>query len=118
MFRLSRIYHYFGFWTVDELAIIERQKQLRHQMHRQICFSNLILKPTKTVVKTGIDELDKKEIKEELTNSQILKLHSKIIIPNDNFKKKKKFICKNYFISGLTLIFFYYLLSAINKQIK
>ena len=91
MFRLSRIYHYFGFWNADELAIIERQKQLRHLLHYQIVLSNIKLNPTKTVVKSGIYFLDKKEIeKNKLSDSQIFKMATKISIPNENFRKKRR----------------------------
>jgi hypothetical protein len=91
MVRLSSLYHYFFGLPYNELEIIERQKHLRHTLHSQIVLSNIKLKPTTTLIKTGIYELDKKN---NLTDSQIFKMATKISIPNDNFKKKKKFICK------------------------
>ena len=90
MVRLNSIYHYFFGLPDNDLQIIERQKQLRHLLHSQIVLSNIKLEPTKTVVKSGIYELDKKQIKEELTDSQIFKMATKISIPNENFKKKRK----------------------------
>ena len=88
MVRLNSIYHYFFGLPYNELEIIEKQKQLRHLIHKQINLSNIKLNPIKTVVKSGIYELDKKEV--DLSDSQILKLHSKIIIPNENFRKKRR----------------------------
>tara|TARA_R110000772_G_scaffold142661_2_gene252319 strand:+ start:843 stop:1139 length:297 start_codon:yes stop_codon:yes gene_type:complete len=86
MVRLNSILHYFFGLPDKELQIVERQKQLRNALHRQINLSNIKLNSTTTIIKTGIYGLDKTN----LSDSQILKLHSKIIIPNENFRKKRR----------------------------
>ena len=84
MVRLNSIYHYIFGLPDNELAIIEKQKQLRHVLHSQIVLSKIKLNPTNTVFKTGIYELDK------LSDSQIFKMATKISIPNENFKRKRR----------------------------
>jgi len=84
---MSSIYHYIFGLPDNQLKIIEKVKQQRHLVHKQINLSNIKLNPTTTVIKSGFYELDKQN---NLSNSQILKLHSKIIIPNENFKSKRK----------------------------
>ena len=88
MVRLSSLYHYIFGLPDNDLQIIEKQKQLRHLIHKQINLSNIKLNPTKTTIKTGIYELDKKEV--DLSDSQIFKMATKISIPNENFKRKRK----------------------------
>ena len=54
-----------GYWYSDyekELEQLTKQRRLRHLLHKQIVMSKLKLKPTITIVKTGIHELDKRNI--------------------------------------------------------
>lgn len=86
MVRLSSLYHYIFGLPDNELEIIEKQKHLRHLLHSQIVLSNIKLNPTTTIIKTGIYELDKVD----LSDSQIFKMATKISIPNENFRKKRR----------------------------
>lgn len=88
MVRMSSIYHYFFGLPNKDLEIIEKVKQQRHLVHKQINLSNIKLNPTTTVVKTGFYELDKQKV--NLSDSQIFKMATKISIPNENFKQKRK----------------------------
>lgn len=60
--RISSIIHYFFGLSSNELEIIEKQKAKRHLLHKQINLSKIKLKPTKTIVKTGIYDLDKNSL--------------------------------------------------------
>lgn len=62
-----------------ELQTITKQRRLRHEMHKQIVFSKIKLKPTVTIYKSGFHEIDR-------MNSQKAYL---IPIPNDKNKKRK-----------------------------
>lgn len=88
MVRLSSLYHYIFGLPDNELEIIEKVKQQRHLVHKQINLSNIKLNPTTTLIKSGIYELDKKEV--DLSDSQIFKMATKISIPNENFRKKRR----------------------------
>jgi len=62
-----------------ELQTITKQRRLRHELHRQIVFSKLKLRPTVTIYKSGFHEIDR-------MNSQKAYL---IPIPADKNKKRK-----------------------------
>jgi hypothetical protein len=76
---LSFFYNYWYSNSTAELQTITKQRRLRHELHRQIVFSKLKLKPTITVYKSGFHEIDR-------MNSQKAYL---IPIPNEKNKKRK-----------------------------
>jgi hypothetical protein len=81
--RISSIYHYFFGLSSNELEIIEKQKAKRHLLHKQINLSKIKLKPTITVVKYGIYDLDKKSLIKECVDINKIKFV-------DEFDKKIK----------------------------
>jgi hypothetical protein len=83
--RISSIYHYFFGLSSDELNIIEKQKAKRHLLHKQINLSKIKLKPTITIIKYGIYDLDKKNINPATISIPINKI--KFV---DEFDKKFK----------------------------
>jgi len=81
--RISSIIHYFFGLSSNELEIIEKQKAKRHLLHKQINLSKIKLKPTITVVKYGIYDLDKKSLIKECVDINKIKFV-------DEFDKKIK----------------------------
>lgn len=76
---LSFLYNYWYSNYDTELKTITTQRRLRHELHKQIVFSKLKLKPTITIYKSGIHELDKMNIQKAYL----------IPIPIDKNKKRK-----------------------------
>ena len=76
----SFFYDYLYSNSTAELQTITKQRRLRHELHRQIVFSKLKLKPTITVYKSGFHEIDR-------MNNQKAYL---IPIPADTNKNKKR----------------------------
>jgi hypothetical protein len=89
--RISSIYHYFFGLPNKDLEIIEKVKTQRHLLHKQINLSKIKLKPTITVIRTGIYFLDKKNINPANIPIPINKI--KFV---DEFEKKKKRIIKKH----------------------
>jgi hypothetical protein len=95
MVRLNSIYHYFFGLPENEIQIIEKQKRLRSLLHRQINLSKIKLKPTNTIIKYGIYELDRDLLIKECIDINKLKFvdeyeKSKINFINKNNKKKRR----------------------------
>lgn len=83
--RISRVYHYFFGLPNKDLEIIEKAKKQRHLVHKQINLSKIRLKPTITIIKYGIYDLDKKNINPATIPIPINKLNFV-----DEFEKKVK----------------------------
>lgn len=76
---LALLYSYWWSGYDKELEQITKQRRLRHELHRQIVFSKIRLKPTITIYKSGFHELDKKSIEKAYM----------IPVPTDKNKKRR-----------------------------
>lgn len=85
--RFSSIYHYFFGLPSYDLEIIEKQKAKRHLLHKQINLSKIKLKPTITIVKYGIYDLDKKSLISECVDINKIKFVDEF---DKKFKRTKK----------------------------
>jgi hypothetical protein len=88
--RISSIIHYFFGLSSNELEIIEKQKAKRHLLHKQINLSKIKLKPTKTIVKTGIYDLDKKSLISECIDISKVKYIDELEKKTKRTKKLRK----------------------------
>ena len=88
--RISSIIHYFFGLSSNELEIIEKQKAKRHLLHKQINLSKIKLKPTKTIFKTGIYDLDKKSLISECIDISKIKYCDELEKKLKRTKKTRK----------------------------